>query len=105
MVIFIQYLVAVQSRLHPLWPRSLFNPSYQIYQYFSTWGARYLTATASVAGMGCTQMQLWYIAVSYWNTGNPNVGCQLTGQALSYMRAVLQHHKLLFGFDWPYVAP
>jgi hypothetical protein len=100
------YIDATQDTTSPLYAKSVFNPSYQIYVYFAQWPTFFAQANSKASG--CTITQQWYLNLAYWLTGNVNNGCTLTAgsSGYSYVQAVINHYQsTLYGTPWPYSFP
>lgn len=98
-----RYIDAVQDTKSPLYAKSVFNPAYQIYTYYAEWAG--VSQQGNANASGCTTAQTWYLAMAVWNTGTASTSCQLSGQGASYVKAVIDGYKSLYGKAWPYPFP
>ena len=98
-----QYVDAVQDTSDPNYAKSVFNPAYQIYAYFSEWSGIYQQGNS--AASGCSTWQTWYLTMAAWNTGSPSNSCTLSGQGLAYVQGVVGDYKTLYGSAWPHPFP
>jgi hypothetical protein len=96
---------AVQDTSNPLYATSIFNPAYQLYVYLDvSWAIDFQQANAGAPG--CTEIEQWYLALAYWNTGDATASCSLTGQGLEYVQTAIEDYEtVLYGKTWPYPGP
>jgi hypothetical protein len=97
------YIDAVQDTSSPLYAKSVFNPAYQIYTYYSEWSAVFQQGNANASG--CTTAQTWYLTMAIWNTGVASSSCALSGNGATYVKNVIQAYQGLYGSSWPYPFP
>jgi hypothetical protein len=98
-----QYVDAVRDPSDPDYAKSVFNPAYQIYAYFSEWSGVYQNGNS--AATGCSTWQTWYLTMAVWNTGSPSNSCTLSGQGFNYVQGVVSNYKSLYGASWPHPFP
>jgi hypothetical protein len=98
------FIDAVQNTADPYYPRSVFNPAYQLYVYLTySWPLNFQQANAMA--QGCTIYQQWYLSLAYWLTGDATSSCTLSGPGLQYVNDALTNYQQLYGHAWPYPGP
>jgi hypothetical protein len=97
------YIDAVEDTTSPLYAKSVFNPAYQIYTFYSEWSA--LSQRGNANATGCTTAQTWYLAMAAWNTGGASNSCTLSGNGANYVQGVVGGYQGLFNKTWPYPFP
>lgn len=97
------YIDAVEDTTSPLYAKSVFNPAYQIYTYYSEWSA--VSQQGNANATGCSTAQTWYLTMAIWNTGVASDTCALSGNGASYVQNVIQGYQGLYNVMWPYPFP
>ncbi len=97
------YIDAVQDTKSPLYAKSVFNPAYQIYTYYTEWSGIFQSGNANASG--CTTAQTWYLAMAVWNTGGASSSCTLSGNGANYVKGVIDSYQGLYNKTWPYPFP
>jgi hypothetical protein len=108
---------AVTDPNDPQYPRSVFNPAYNLFVHIGyTLANEYQTANAGLSG--CTKYELFYNVMAYWLTGNVTGTCKLAkpsggcggsnnenNNGYCYVETTLQNYQQIYGKAWPHAFP
>jgi hypothetical protein len=108
---------AVTDPTDPNYPRSVFNPAYNLFVHIGyTLAREYKTANQGLKG--CTPYQMFYNVMAYWLTGNQTNTCALpepsggcggsnneNNSGYCYVQTTLQNYQQIYGKAWPYPFP